>query len=71
MRPIPALLVVLTLTGCAAPPPMVNASSREPVCAKGCLQVYSQCLSGLGIPSNAIGFCVVNHRHCLLICQAK
>lgn len=77
MRVLVALLV-LFLAGCvAAPPPLPNISAFEPVCARRCLEIHSQCASTAGIGSHpavamhVIQVCRANLDGCLSTCPAQ
>lgn len=74
-------LVVLLLAGCASQaarePDSFNAASREPACARKCLDSNSACLTG-GMASQSrlatndiIRACNANARQCLSTCPAR
>lgn len=74
-------LIVLLLAGCASPGPAevdsFNAASREPVCARKCLDANSVCMGGAGgtnnrlIANDIIQTCNANARQCLTTCPTK
>jgi len=71
-----ALVALLFLSGCAVPVPL-DVSSREPVCARRCLEVQAACISRAGIAadriaaSNVLQACRENTGQCLSTCPAK
>lgn len=74
------LVVVLMLSGCAndarRAPESFDAASREPVCARSCLDSYSRCISGVSGLSGSVAnatfeACQLNTKQCLSTCPAK
>lgn len=72
----PLIALVTLLAGCAAPAPL-DVSSREPACARRCLEIHSQCASTAGIAAHPVvagdvlRACRENAENCLSTCPAK
>jgi len=70
------LVALLFLFGCAAPAPL-DVSSREPTCARRCLEVQSSCVSTAGITGNrmvagdVLRACRENVEQCLSTCPPR
>ena len=71
-------ILLLLLAGCAATPlPQLDVSSREPVCARRCLEIHSSCISGAGaafypaVAVSTLNACHSNAQQCLSLCPAK
>jgi len=76
MRLIAAYLLAIAaaLAGCAAPAPL-DVSSREPVCARRCLEVQSSCVSTgatfRGATLSLQRACRENAENCLSTCPPR
>jgi hypothetical protein len=70
-------LIVLILSGCAAPIPTYDASKYEPSCARLCMQTNAQCIGasgntiGAGNMNRVLASCHESTRQCLNTCPAR